>query len=50
MPEAAGFALHRPMAIISVVNISGVNVKANIYEISSDSHQLHYIPLHHFTI
>ena len=25
-------------------------VKANIYEISSDTHQLHYIPLYHFTI
>ena len=25
-------------------------VKANIYEISTDTHQLHYIPLHHFTI
>ena len=25
-------------------------VKANIYEISSDTHQLHDIPLHHFTI
>ena len=24
--------------------------KANILAISSDTHQLHYIPLHHFTI
>ena len=27
-----------------------VNIKANIEEISSDTHQLYYIPLHHFTI
>ena len=26
------------------------NIKAKIYEISSDTHQLHYIPLYHFTI
>ena len=25
-------------------------VKANIYAISSDTHQLYYIQLHHFTI
>ena len=25
-------------------------VKAKIYEISSDTHQLHYIPKHHFII
>ena len=27
-----------------------VELKAKIYEISSDTHQLHYIPLYHFTI
>ena len=27
-----------------------LNVKANIKPISSDTHQLHAMPLHHFTI
>ena len=34
-------------------NVQGdedVKVKANILAISSDTHQLKYIPLHHFTI
>ena len=26
-----------------------VHIKANIWAISSDTHQLHYIPLYHFT-
>ena len=26
------------------------SIKANIYEISSNTHQLHHIPLYHFTI
>ena len=26
-----------------------IYVKANILAMSSDTHQLHYIPLHHFT-
>ena len=29
---------------------SATRLKANIWEIFSDTHQLHYIPLHHFTI
>ena len=31
-------------------NLAIFFVKANILAISNDTHQLHYIPLHHFTI
>ena len=38
------------LELCNALTMSVRHLKAIIYEISSDTHQLHYIPLYHFTI